>query len=173
MGAYEKWIKSEDSLCTKGNLVFFSLMLLRSFSQWCKPEERGFQHCLLSSWKNTAVIVLIKKPSTFWCLVIPQYAPLLCSTSIQSSSFLKVTLLGATFSHHLPVNELIGLGTKIVEIFCDSQMKQLAGTRVSYTVLSARFTPVLNGAFYQNTHCMLCEKIISCPLHSQADLLPQ
>lgn len=35
---------------------------------------------LLSPWKNTSVIVLIKKSSTFWCLVILQYARPLCST---------------------------------------------------------------------------------------------
>lgn len=68
---------------------------------------------LLSPWKNTPVIALIKKPTTFWCLVTPQYAPPLCSTSTQSSSFLKVTHLGVTFSHHLAVNEWVALGIKL------------------------------------------------------------
>lgn len=129
---------------------------------------------LLSPWKNTSVIVLIKNPSTFWCLIIPQYASPLCSTSIQSSSFLKVTLLGAAFSHHLAVNEWIALGTKLVEILCDSQIKQQSGIKVLCTVLSARFTPVPSGALYQNMYCMLCgKKIISCPIPNQPDHLSQ
>lgn len=172
MGAYEKWIKPEDSLGTGGNLVFFpSCFWEVSVSDANQKKETLKAAYLLSPWKNSSVIVLIKNPSTFWCVFISQYAPPLCSTSTQSSSFLKVTLLGSTFSHHLAANELIALGTKLAEIFCDSQMKQMAGIRVFCTVLSVRFTPVLSGALY---HCMVCEKkIMSCPLHNQANHLPQ
>lgn len=113
--------------------------------------------------------VLIKKSSTFWCLVIPQYVPPLCSISIQLSSFLQSYPSWVTLSHHLAVNKWIALGTKLVEILYDSQMKQLAGSRVFCTVLSARFIPVFRSALYQNMYGILCEKkIISCPLHNQA-----
>lgn len=105
-----EWMKAEASICTEGNMVS-SLVLLRSFNATMQTRRKRLS-TLLVYWahkNNTSVIVLIKNSSTVWCLVTLQRALPLCSTSIQSSSFLNLTLLGATFSHHSAVNKWIAL----------------------------------------------------------------
>lgn len=125
-------------------MVSFSLVLLRSFNTMMQAGRKRLS-TLPAYWVQNNTSVIIRKSSAFLCLVTPSCALPLCS--IQWSSFLKLTLLGATFNHHLALNcsEI-----KLLKIFSDNYMKQVVWARVFCTLLSTRFIPMVSGSLYQN-----------------------